>query len=234
MAEKILVVDDEEGIVEFVEINLRRAGFDVIKGYNGTEALRKIREDSPDLVVLDVMMPDMDGFEVCKEVRRFSMIPIIMLTAKAEDRDKITGLELGADDYIPKPFNPEELIARIQAILRRLAPMRQRPEETQKILFGSLTLDPAGKTVTKDGGAVSLSPKEYALLRFFAGNPGRIFTKEEIVSGVFPGESVEERSIDTCIRELREKIGDDPADPRYILTVWGVGYKANPRPSMKD
>jgi two-component system alkaline phosphatase synthesis response regulator PhoP len=235
MAEKILVVDDEEGIVEFIEINLRRAGFDVIKGYNGHEALRKVKEDNPDLVVLDVMMPLLDGFEVCKEVRRFSDVPIIMLTAKTEDRDKISGLEMGADDYIPKPFNPEELIARIQAILRRLSAIRAHRETPQKLIsFGDLSIDTGGKKVLRDGSPLALTPREFDLLHYFASNPGRIFTKDEIRTGVWGSEFIEERSIDVHIRQLREKIGDDSVDPQYILTVWGVGYKANPKPTMKE
>jgi DNA-binding response OmpR family regulator len=150
---KILVVDDEEAIVEFVDINLHRAGYEVVKAYNGQEALDRLHSESPDLMVLDVMLPDMDGFEVCKRARATHTLPIIMLTARAEDMDKIRGLEIGADDYMVKPFNPWELIARIQAILRRLTPARA--EEVSKISYGAMIIDPLGRKVWKKGNLLS-------------------------------------------------------------------------------
>ncbi|MDQ7821887.1 MAG: response regulator transcription factor [Candidatus Eremiobacteraeota bacterium] len=224
---RILVVDDEEAIVEFVEINLVRAGYEVIKAFNGNDALHLLKEKSPDLVVLDVMLPDIDGFEVLKSARSISGVPVIMLTARSEDMDKIAGLELGADDYMVKPFNPWELIARIQAIFRRLSPAREA--EAQKVAFGDMTIDPLGRKVWKKGNLIELTPREYDLLLLFSGHPGRIFTREEVRKMIWGHEFIEERSIDVHIRRLRDKIEDNPMDPTYILTIWGVGYKSNPR-----
>lgn len=225
-AKKILVVDDEEAIVEFIDINLRRAGFEVIKAYAGVEGIRKVQEDSPDLLVLDVMLPDIDGFEVCRKIRSCSRIPIIMLTAKGEDTDKITGLEIGADDYVVKPFNPWELIARIQAIFRRILPAKT--EEVSKITFGDLAIDPLGRKIWKAARMIELTPREYDLILLFASHPGRIFTRDEVRKEIWGHEFIEERSIDVHVRRLRDKIEDNPLEPRYILTVWGVGYKSNP------
>jgi DNA-binding response OmpR family regulator len=226
MAERILVVDDEDAIVEFVEINLMRAGYDVIKAYNGTDAVAKVKDESPNLVVLDIMLPDFDGFEVCRRIRSFSSVPVIMLTARSEDKDKISGLATGADAYLIKPFNPEELIAWIQAVLRRAATTRK--EDSTTITFGDLVIDAITRKVTRNGKSIDLSPKEMDLIIFFASNPGRIFTRAEVRQGVWGDEFLEERSVDVHVRRLREKIGDDALEPRYIITVWGIGYKANP------
>lgn len=231
MAKKILVVDDEEAIVEFVDINLHRAGFEVVKAYNGEQALSKLCTEAPDLMVLDVMLPDIDGFEVCKKTRMTHNIPIIMLTAKGEDMDKIKGLEIGADDYMVKPFNPWELIARIQAILRRLSPAKT--DEVAKINFGDMTIDPLGRKVWKKGNLIELTPREYDLLTLFSTHPGRIFTRDEVRKEIWGHEFIEERSIDVHIRRLRDKIEDNPMDPQYILTIWGVGYKSNPKLSSE-
>lgn len=228
MADRILVVDDEDAIVEFVEINLRRAGFDVLKAYSGGEAIKKVRDQNPDLVVLDIMLGDTDGFAVCEEVRRFSTVPVIMLTARSEDQDKITGLGTGADAYLVKPFNPDELIAWIQAILRRTS-MRRSSDEG-RITFGDLTIDPVARKVWREGRPIELSPRETDLMIFFASNPGKIFSRAEVRKGVWGDEFLEERSVDVHVRRLREKIGDDALEPRYISTVWGRGYRANPEP----
>jgi DNA-binding response OmpR family regulator len=177
-------------------------------------------------MVLDIMLPDIDGFNVCREVRRFSSVPVIMLTARSEDKDKISGLEMGADAYLVKPFNPEELIAWIQAVMRRLSP--HRLDEANRIPFGDLSIDPIGRKVWRDGKQIELSPRETDLMIFFASNPGRIFTRAEVRRGVWGDEFLEERSVDVHVRRLREKIGDDALEPRYIMTVWGIGYKANP------
>lgn len=227
MAKKILVVDDEEAIVEFVDINLHRAGYEVVKAHNGTEALNKLHSESPDLMVLDVMLPDIDGFEVLKKARMTHTIPIIMLTARGEDMDKIRGLETGADDYMVKPFNPWELIARIQAILRRLTPAK--PEEVAKINYGDMIIDPLGRKVWKKGSLIELTPREYDLLLLFSTYPGRIFSREEVRKEIWGHEFIEERSIDVHIRRLRDKIEENPMDPQCILTIWGVGYKSNPK-----
>jgi len=227
VAKTILVVDDEEAIVEFIEINLKRAGFDVLKAYCGEEALKCLNDKKPDLIVLDVMMPDMTGFDVTRKARLAHDVPIIMLTAKGEDMDKITGLELGADDYMVKPFNPWELIARIQAILRRISP--GKAEEVTKISFGDMTIDPLGRKVWKKGNLIELTPREFDLLLLFASHPGVIFSRENVRKEIWGHEFIEERSIDVHIRRLRDKIEDNPIDPTYILTIWGVGYKSNPK-----
>lgn len=227
MAEKILVVDDEEAIVEFVEINLRRAGYEVVKAYNGHDAVQSVRNSSPQLVVLDIMLGDVDGFQVCREIRRFSSVPVIMLTARSEDKDKISGLEMGADAYLVKPFNPDELIAWIQAVLRRFTAARPT-DGTAPIQFGDLSIDPVARKVWRSGKQIELSPRETDLIVFFASNPGRVFTRSAVRRGVWGDEFLEERSVDVHIRRLREKIGDDALEPRYIMTVWGIGYKANP------
>jgi DNA-binding response OmpR family regulator len=227
MAETILVVDDEEAIVEFVEINLRRAGYEVVKAYNGTDAVQAVREHTPQLVVLDIMLPDIDGFQVCREIRRFSSVPVIMLTARSEDQDKISGLEMGADAYLVKPFNPDELIAWIQAVLRRFTPKRTADGGTP-IQFGDLSIDPVARKVWRNNKQIDLSPRETDLIIFFASNPGRIFTRSDVRRGVWGDEFLEERSVDVHVRRLREKIGDDALEPRYIMTVWGIGYKSNP------
>lgn len=230
MAKRIMIVDDEEAIAEFVEINLHRAGYDVVKAYNGEEALLKIKEKLPDLIVLDIMLPDMSGFDVCRRVRMKHDIPIIMLTAKGEDMDKITGLELGADDYMTKPFNPWELIARINAILRRLNPAKV--EDKSRINYGNLSIDPMGRKVMKKGELLELTPREYDILILFSNHPGKIYSRDEVRKEVWGHEYIEERSIDVHIRRLRDKIEDNPEDPSYILTIWGVGYKSNPKLSQ--
>ena len=227
--EKILVIDDESSIVEFIEINLKRAGFQVLKAYNGTSGLLLLESEKPNLVVLDLMMPDMDGFEVCKKARLFSDVPIIMLTAKGDDYDKIVGLESGADDYMVKPFNPWELIARIQAVLRRIS--RASAAETKKedkMTFGNMTIDSLGRKVWKSNKLIELTPREYDLLVLFSSNPGKSFSREEVRKVIWGHEFIEERSIDVHVRRLRDKIEDTPESPSYILTIWGVGYKSNP------
>jgi DNA-binding response OmpR family regulator len=224
MQETILVVDDEDAIVEFIEINLERAGYAVLTAHSGSEALDTLRHASPTLVVLDIMMPDMDGFAVCRELRTFSNVPVIMLTARSEDRDKISGLETGADAYLVKPFNPDELVAWIQAILRR---NRSKPNSTLKPLqFGDLVIDPNARRVTRCGKPIELSPRETDLLLFFATNPGRIFSRAEVRKGVWGDEFLEERTVDVHVRRLRDKLADEALEPRYIATVWGQGYKS--------
>ena len=225
---RILVIDDEESIVEFIEINLIRSGFEVIKAYRGEDGLKQIATGSPDLVVLDLMMPDMDGFEVCKKARKISDVPIIMLTARDDDYDKIIGLEFGADDYMTKPFNPWELIARIQAILRRTKKKAENREDSSKVKFGNMIIDSLGRKVWKNGELIELTPREYDLLMLFSSSPGKSFSRDEVRKKIWGHEFIEERSIDVHVRRLRDKIEDSPETPSLILTIWGVGYKSNP------
>ncbi len=226
--QKILVVDDETSIVEFIEINLKRSNFDVLKAYTGTDGLLLLESEKPDLMVLDLMLPDMTGFDVCKKARLFSDVPIIILTAKGDDYDKIVGLESGADDYMVKPFNPWELIARIQAILRRVAKQQKNEEEKDNLVFGNMRIDSLGRKVWKDNKLIELTPREYDLLMLFSSNPGKSFSREEVRKSIWGHEFIEERSIDVHIRRLRDKIEDKPETPSMILTIWGVGYKSNP------
>lgn len=224
MPDKILVVDDEPTIVEFVRINLEKAGFRVLTAGDGETALRLAASEQPDLVVLDVMLPGKDGFEVCRELRRTTAVPIIMLTARDDDVDKILGLELGADDYLTKPFNPRELVARIKAILRRMDRINRL--DTEVITRGRIQLDLDRHQVTAGGHAVDLTPKEFELLELLIKNPGRVFSREILLERLwgydFFGDS---KTIDVHIRRLREKVEEDPSSPTHILTVWGVGYK---------
>jgi len=218
------VVDDEPTIVEFVRINLEKAGFRVLTAGDGETALRLAASEQPDLVVLDVMLPGKDGFEVCRELRRTTAVPIIMLTARDDDVDKILGLELGADDYLTKPFNPRELVARIKAILRRMDRINRL--DTEVITRGRIQLDLDRHQVTAGGQAVDLTPKEFELLELLIKNPGRVFSREILLERLwgydFFGDS---KTIDVHIRRLREKVEEDPSSPTHILTVWGVGYK---------
>lgn len=224
MAETILVVDDEPTIVEFVRINLEKAGFEVLVAGDGETALQCAASKEPDLVVLDIMLPGKDGFEVCRELRRTTSVPIIMLTARDDDIDKILGLELGADDYLTKPFNPRELVARIKAILRRVD--RTNKIDTQVISRGRIQLDLDRHQVMAGGQKVDLTPKEFELLELLIKNPGRVFSREMLLERLwgydFFGDS---KTIDVHIRRLREKVEEDPSSPTHILTVWGVGYK---------
>ncbi|HHV07216.1 MAG TPA: response regulator transcription factor [Firmicutes bacterium] len=224
MPEKILVVDDEPTIVEFVRINLEKAGFEVLEAGDGETALKLAASEQPNLVVLDIMLPGKDGFEVCRELRRTTSVPIIMLTARDDDIDKILGLELGADDYLTKPFNPRELVARIRAILRRVD--RANKIDTEVIAQGRIQLDLDRHQVTAGGKSVDLTPKEFELLELLMKNPGRVFSREMLLERLwgydFFGDS---KTIDVHIRRLREKVEEEPSSPTHILTVWGVGYK---------
>lgn len=220
MKEKILVVDDEEGIVEFIEINLRREGFEVFKAYSGQEAIKIVKQQSPDLILLDIMLPDKNGFEVCRELREFTSVPIIMVTAKGEDIDKIVGLETGADDYVVKPFNPRELLARIKAILRRLS-YKAADSGAKQIEVGKLSMDIYKRKVLYKGKNVDLAPKEFDLLFLLASNHGKVFSRKSILEEVWGSEFLDERTVDVYITHIREKLKSCNA----IQTVWGKGYK---------
>ncbi len=223
MRYKILIVDDEPDVVELVEYNLKNAGFDVIKSADGNEALKKIQNENPDLILLDIMLPNIDGFEICKILKRnpdTSAIPIIMLTAKAAEVDKIVGFELGADDYITKPFSPRELVLRVKTLLKRI---KGNDELSTIIQSGALRIDTARFEVTVKGKKIELTATEFKLLLTLASRPGRVQTREQLLQEVWEyNPSVDTRTVDTHIRRLREKLGQ-AAD--YIETIRGFGYK---------
>ncbi len=229
MAQRILVVDDEPEIVRVLRAYLERAGFAVSTAYDGPEALRRARQESPDLILLDLMLPGMDGLDVARELRRTSNVPLIIVTARVEETDRVLGLELGADDYVLKPFSPREVVARVRAVLRRAqGPLAQAHQPVYRL--GPLTLDVARRAVDLDGAPIDLTRSEFEVLRLLLSAPGRVFTRLQLVEAA-QGEAYEgyERTIDTHIKNLRRKLGDDPRRPTYVLTVHGVGYKAAER-----
>ena len=220
---KILVVDDEKVIVKGIKYNLEQEGYQVVCAYDGEEAVNLAKDSSIDLILLDVMLPKMDGLTACRTIRSFSNVPIIMLTARSEDIDKILGLEYGADDYITKPFNIREVASRIKAILRRVNPT---PKGNSDVLVsGDITLDYNFRRIKVKDKVIELTGKEFDLMDLFVKNAGRVYTRENLLDiawGVdYPGD---ERTVDVHIRRLREKIEINPAEPLYIMTKWGVGY----------
>jgi DNA-binding response OmpR family regulator len=222
---RILVVDDEERMVRFIRMNLEHDGFLVSEAFNGRQAIQRLRDVSPDLILLDVMMPDLDGFEVLQMVREISSVPVIMLTAKGEEDDRIRGLELGADDYIPKPFNPRELVSRVKAVLRRT-------EGASGSMHGLIEVDEHLKMdfdrreIWKDGKLVKLRPTEYRLLYHLVQNAGWVVSHDQLLAKVWGYEYRDEpHYVRLYINYLREKLEDDPSNPRYILTERGVGYR---------
>jgi len=220
---RILVVDDDPGIVKVVRAYLEKAGFQVLVAYDGKKALHIARHDKPDLVILDLMLPEMDGWDVCRALRRESDVPIIMLTARVEDTDKLIGLELGADDYVTKPFSPQELVARVRAVLRRVEGMPAKPE---RISRGDITVDLSRHAVTVGDEPLDLTPTEFDLLATLMQDPGRTFTRSQLLEQT-QGYAYEgyERTIDVHIKNLRHKIETDPSNPQHIRTVYGVGYR---------
>ncbi len=227
MAETILVVDDEARIVKLVRDYLERAGFDVLAARDGETALTLARLERPDLVILDLMLPGVDGLDVCRRLRQESGVPIIMLTARVEEADRVVGLELGADDYVTKPFSPRELVARVRATLRRA---KGEVGPATVVRAGDVELDTAALEVTVAGKPVDLTPTEFHLLVTLVRQPGRIFSREQLLEAVhgvaFGGY---DRSIDSHIKNIRRKIEPDPRQPRYIQTVYGVGYRFDER-----
>jgi two-component system response regulator VicR len=221
------VVEDERPIAEIIEFNLVRAGYQVVLAFDGDEALCRARDEHPDVVILDIMLPRRDGYQVCRTLRSFSNVPIIMLTAKDEEVDKVLGLELGADDYVTKPFSPRELVARVKAILRRVA--IPPADSSEAIVAGDLVIDPATYEVVRGNTRIGLSQREFELLRFLASHPGQVFTRDVLLDKVWGYEYYgESRTVDVTIRRLREKIEADAADPQYIHTKRGVGYSFRP------
>lgn len=220
---KILVVDDEKLLVKGIKYNLEQEGYQVVTAFDGEEAVRQAHDETINLILLDVMLPKMDGLTVCRTIRSFSDVPIIMLTARSEDIDKILGLEYGADDYITKPFNIREVTSRIKAILRRVNPKPRG--DAGKLISGDITIDYNFRRVIIKEKTIDLTGKEFELIDLFVKNPGKVYTRENLLDiawGVdYPGDA---RTVDVHIRRLREKIEENPAEPIYVKTKWGVGY----------
>ena len=222
---KILVVDDEKRMVRFIQLNLEQDGFQVVTAYNGKEALEQVRTQLPDLVLLDIMMPDINGFEVLKKIREVSNVPVIMLTAKGEEDDRIQGLELGADDYITKPFSPRELVSRIRAVLRRTKTFQEDQVDVIEV-DDRLTIDFSRREVWVEGEKVDLRPTEYRLLYHLVKNAGWVNTHEQLLSKVWGFEYQDEpHYVRLYVNYLRKKLEEDPSNPKYILTERGVGYR---------
>jgi len=221
---KILVVDDEAILVKGIKFNLENEGYQVDVGYDGEEAVEKARSGDFDLIILDLMMPKIDGLQACMLIREFSNVPIVMLTARSEDTDKIIGFESGADDYVTKPFNILELKSRIRAILRR-AGNSARKEPSSRLTQGHVTLDTDERSAAKDGVSVDLTAKEFDLMELLLRNPGRVYSRENLLNLVWGYDYIGDyRTVDVHVRRLREKLERDPANPELILTKWGVGY----------
>ena len=220
---KILVVDDEELLVKGIRFNLQNDGYEIITGSNGAEAVETARENAPDLIILDVMMPEMDGMTACAKIREFSNVPIILLTAKTDDMDKLMGFEHGADDYVTKPFNILELKARVRALLRRSGAHAE--ESTPTLSIGSIALDLNARNAYRDGKLADLTAKEFDVIEFLMRNPNRVYSREALLDTIWAYEYRSDiRTVDVHIRRLREKLEENPADPQYIMTKWGVGY----------
>ena len=218
---KILIIDDEELLVKGISYNLENEGYQVVTGSNGAEAVELAHDPEVRLIVLDVMMPVMDGLEACRRIRQFSNVPIIMLTAKTEDMDKLLGFDYGADDYLTKPFNILELKARIRAILRRTA----KQEAETRIVRGSIALDSQSRNAYKDGVQVELTAKEFDLVELLIRNPNRVYSRENLLDIIWGDDYRSDiRTVDVHIRRIREKLERDPATPEHIMTKWGVGY----------
>lgn len=225
MGVKVLVVDDEKIIVKGIKFSLEQDGMEVDTAYDGEEAVGKIKEGEYDIVLLDLMLPKLNGYEVCQQVREFSDIPIIMLTAKGADMDKILGLEYGADDYITKPFNILEVKARIKAIIRRNTKTTVRNEDSNVIIKGDLKLDVDGRGLFISGKEVNLTAKEFDLLELLILNPNKVYSRDNLLNIIWGYEySSDARTVDVHIRRLREKIEENPSEPKYVHTKWGVGY----------
>lgn len=225
MAKRVLVVDDEKLIVKGIRFSLEHDDFEVECAYDGEEALEKVKETAFDVILLDVMLPKLTGFEVCQQIREFSDVPIIMLTAKGDDMDKILGLEYGADDYITKPFNILEVKARIKAIMRRTSKRDKGQSNDKVIIKGEMKIDCESRRVMIGDKEINLTAKEFDLLELLAMNPNKVYSRENLLNIVwgyeYPGDA---RTVDVHIRRLREKIETNPSDPKYVYTKWGVGY----------
>lgn len=228
----VLIVDDEKTIVDIIRYNLEKLGYRILEAYDGEEGLNLALNRNPDLILLDIMLPKMDGFDVCRKVREKSDVPILMITAREEEVDKVLGLELGADDYITKPFSVRELTARVKANMRRFNAEEARASQAdaalERLEIGVFAIDPSTYEVTKNGVVVELTLREFELLKFLATQPNKIFSRETLLSSVWGYEFYGDvRTVDVTIRRLREKLEDDTSEPRYIKTKRGVGYYFN-------
>lgn len=225
MAKKVLVVDDEKLIVKGIRFSLEQDGMEIDCAYDGEEALEKAKQTEYDMILLDLMLPKLSGFEVCQQIREFSNVPIVMLTAKGEDMDKILGLEYGADDYITKPFNILEVKARIKAIMRRTIPKKSEAQQDKSIEAGEMRIDRENRRVTISGREINLTAREFEVLELLVLNPNKVYSRENLLKLVwgsdYPGDV---RTVDVHIRRLREKIESNPSEPKYVHTKWGVGY----------
>ena len=227
MSKRALIVEDDINIAELLKIYLQKDGFETENAYDGRKAVELAETFRPDIILLDIMLPVMDGWQVCREVRKTSQVPIIMLTAKGESMDKVSGLEMGADDYVTKPFVPVEVLARVRSHLRRYARLGAKPAENAgTITIGGIVLDDRAKTVAVDGDEVSLTPIEYDVLKLLMENPGKVYSTRTIYETVWQENPYgSENAVAVHIRHLREKIEINPSEPRYIKVVWGRGYK---------
>jgi DNA-binding response OmpR family regulator len=230
MAETILVVEDEGSIQEIVSLYLRRAGYLVTAVSDGEAAIQSLEKASPDLVVLDLMLPKVDGFEITRWLRSRGEVPIIMLTARREEADRIAGLEMGADDYLVKPFSPQELVSRVRAVLRRVHGSAASSSDAEKqLVFSDLTIDPQTRSVLVNGQPKDLTSKEFDLLCLLAGHPRQVFSRDQLLDRVWGvSEYIDPGTVTVHMRRIREKIEPDPANPRHLTTVWGVGYRFEP------
>lgn len=219
---KILIVDDEELLVKGIRFNLQNEGYETITGKDGLEAVKLAKEENPDLIILDIMMPNMDGLTACARIREFSSVPIILLTAKVDDMDKLLGFDNGADDYITKPFNILEVKARVRALLRR---SKTTAQQVNTLTIGKISLDLDARNAYRSGELVDLTAREYDVIEFLMKNPNKVYSRENLLDSIWSYEYRSDiRTVDVHIRRLREKLEDDPAQPQYIMTKWGVGY----------
>ena len=229
MGKRILVVDDEKSIVDILKLNLQKEGYTVIEAYDGNEALEKALpanpEDNPDLILLDVMLPEVNGFDVCKKVREVSAVPILMITAKGDELDKVLGLELGADDYVTKPFSMRELLARVKANMRRVESVPEKVNNDDIIKVGCFRLDCNRYELYKDDKLIDLTVREFELIKFLSAQPNKIFSRKNLLEYVWDYEYYGDvRTVDVTVRRVRDKIEDDPSQPKHIMTKRGVGY----------
>ena len=229
MGKKVLVVDDEKNIVDIISFNLKKEGYEVYNAFDGEEGIKNVFEYNPDLILLDIMMPKVDGYEACKKIREKCDIPIIMLTARAEEVDKVLGLELGADDYVTKPFGVRELMARVKANLRRKeADKASTVQNANLMVYGNLVIDLDKYEVRKDEKTIELTYREFELLKFMAQQKSQVFSRESLLEKVWGYEYFGDvRTVDVTIRRLREKVEDNPGSPQFVLTKRGVGYYFN-------